>query len=78
MTKPTFAHYRMQEGCDIECLPATTDGNCRPYFVEEGGQYKLCVIEGGAFHNFDISLMGLARLADEATSLLRSRLERTP
>lgn len=78
MTQPTYAHYRMFEGSDIECSPATTDETCVAYLINDGVQDKLCVIEGGAFHNFNISPQGLARLAEESTKQLRKHLVAGP
>lgn len=74
---PTYAHYRMTEGNDIECLPAQAEA-CIAYLIEDGLQNKLCVIEGGAFHNFNISPQGLARLAEESTKQLRKHLVAGP
>jgi hypothetical protein len=76
VTQPTFAHYRMTEG-DIECSPGQAEA-CIAYLIEDGLQNRLCVIEGGAFHTFNISPQGLARLAEESTKQLRKHLVAGP
>lgn len=77
MIQPTYAHYRMNE-CEIEKRPAATAGNCNAYLVEHGAQDVLCVMEGDAFHTFNISPQGLARLAEESTRQLRKHLVAGP
>jgi len=78
MSEPTYAHYNMVEGGDIQCFPAATNESCIAYLINDGTQDKLCVIEGGAFHNFNISPQGLARIAEEATAQLRKHLVAGP
>lgn len=57
-------HYRMKEG-EVVMAPSPA-GECIAYPVRQAdGSYSLCVIEGGAFHNFCISRCCLARLVAE-------------
>jgi hypothetical protein len=70
-----FSHYYLMPDGELELKPTVAEA-CIPYLIEKDGQHRLCVIEGGAFHSFDITVAGLARLADEATKLLRTHLTR--
>lgn len=73
-----FAHHRLTEAGDLESSPAATNESCIAYLIEDGPQDRLCVIEGGAFHAFNISPQGLARLAEESTKQLRKYLAAGP
>ena len=72
------AHHRLTESGEIESSPPATDESCIAYLVHDGAQDRLCVIEGGSFHTFNISPQGLARLAEEATAALRKCLVAGP
>lgn len=76
MTHGRFSHYYLMPDGELDMKPAATQGACIPYIVQQGDEYRLCVIEGGAFHNFDIDTLDLARLAEEASAALRRRLMR--
>ena len=69
-----FSHYFLTPEGELEMEPAATTQPCLPYLLSDDRGLRLCVIEGGAFHNFSISLAGVARLADEATAILRTNV----
>ena len=73
-----IAHYRLTDAGELDMAAAETPENCFAFLVEDGAQDRLCVIEGGAFHTFNISRQGLARLAEEATRQLRKHLVSGP
>lgn len=72
MTRGNFRHYYLMPDGELDMKPAASPDPCIPYLIRQDDKDILCVIEGGAFHTFDISPAALARLADEATSRLRS------
>lgn len=63
-----IAHYRLVAG-EIEMAPAAA-GECFPWLRVLEGKRFLCVLEGGAFHVFEISLAGVGRLGAEAAEIL--------
>ncbi len=69
-------HYRLNEKQEVVSYPAATEGNCIAYLVERDGQDVLCVMEGGAYHQYEISLVGVARLVEEGSTVLRKALTR--
>ena len=64
------AHYALNSSGEID--QSRTVGACIPYLVQRDGRDYLCVMEGGAFHQFEIGTMGLYRLAAECSSRLWS------
>lgn len=74
MTHGKFSHYYLMPDGELEMKPAATQEPCIPYIVQQGDRDSLCVMEGDAFHSFDIGIMGLARLAEESAAALRKRL----
>lgn len=49
-----------------------TEDAAVPYIIQRDGKDWLCVIEGGAYHQFEIGPRGLHRLASECSSRLWS------
>lgn len=72
MTNGNFRHYYLMPDKGIVMKQAATSALCIPYLIQRDDKDVLCVIEGDAFHTFDVSPASLARLAYETTSRLRS------
>lgn len=66
-----FRHYYLMPDGEIEIEQGASRSDCIPYIIQHGTQDVLCVIEGDAFHSFDISPAGLARLNEECARRLR-------
>ena len=74
----SFAHHTLTGSDEIVSTPPASDENCIAYLINDGAQDRLCVIEGGAFHTFAISPLGLARLAEESARNLRKHIVAKP
>lgn len=66
-----MTHYHLTRG-EITRTPPATDGACIAYIIQKDGKETLCVMEGGAYHQFEIGVMGLHRLASECSDRLWS------
>lgn len=64
-------HYKLNRG-EISKNPPATDGECIAYIIQKDGKEVLCIMEGDAYHQFDIGKMGLHRLAAECGDRLWS------
>ena len=68
------AHYILNSSGEIE--QARSEGSCTPYLIQQDGREYLCVMEGGAFHRFEIGTGALYRLASECSSRLWSMAQK--
>jgi hypothetical protein len=70
-----LSHYTLNKDGGLDAAPAATEGFCIAYLIERDGKDVLCVMEGGAYHQFDISPAGTGRLAAEAANAVRKHVK---
>lgn len=70
-----LSHYTLNKDGGLDAAPAATEGFCIAYMIERDGIDVLCVMEGGAYHQFDLSPQGVARLAHEASNGVRKHVK---
>lgn len=64
-----IAHYELNDG---EIAKAAADGSVLPYLLQRDGKDFLCVMEAGAYHQYEVNKLQLARLAAECSARLWS------
>lgn len=70
-----LSHYLLNKEGGLEAFPAATEGFCIAYLIERDGIDVLCVMEGGAYHQYDLSPQGLARINAESADALRKHVK---
>lgn len=69
-------HYTLDEAQNITRRESA--GSCIAYLIERDGIDVLCVMEGGAFHQYELSPQGVARIAEEAAKAIGKHVAAHP
>lgn len=65
-----LAHYWLNADGEVEMSPPAMRGTATPYLIERDGKPVLCVIEGGAYHTYEIARTGVVVLLEGAVEIV--------
>lgn len=68
-----LAHYWLDCDGALHMAPPATRGLATPYLTQRDGRLFLNVIEGAAFHSYEIAPAAAARLGAESASFFWQR-----